>query len=135
MQSDEQAIRALVADWQDAAATGDLERLQDLMSDDVVFLTPGQPPVRGRQAFMDAFEEGLKHYRIESHGEIKELHVAEDFAYCWTHLTVTVTPYAQGLPMRRSGNTLSILQKQPDAGWVIVRDANMLTPEPATIPA
>lgn len=135
MQSDEQAIRALVCDWQNAAASGDIDKLVHLMADDVVFMTPGQPPMRGKQSFMEAFEEGLKHYRIESHGEIQELHIVHDFAYCWTHMTVTVTPHSQGLPMRRSGNTLSILQKQPDAGWVIVRDANMLTPEPAFIPS
>lgn len=135
MQDDEQAIRDLVHNWQSAAAAGDTERLQELMADDVVFMTPGQSPMCGRQAFMEAFEEGLKHYRIESRGEIRELQVAHDFAYCWTHLTVTVTPLSQGLPVRRSGNTLSILRKQADAGWVIVRDANMLTPEPAVIPA
>jgi uncharacterized protein (TIGR02246 family) len=132
MQSDEQAIRALVDDWQSAAADGDLQRLQQLMAEDVIFLTPGQPPMRGRQAFMDAFREGMKHYRIESSGEIKELRIAADLAYCWTQLDVTVTPHRDGLPMRRSGNVLSILQKQPGAGWVIVRDANMLTPQPAT---
>lgn len=135
MQDDEQAIRDLVHTWQSAAAAGDTERLQGLIADDVVFMTPGQPPMCGRQAFMEAFEEGLKHYRIESRGEIRELQIADDLAYCWTHLTVTVTPLSQGLPMRRSGNTLSILRKQAGAGWVIVRDANMLTPEPAFIPA
>lgn len=135
MHNDEQAIRALVVDWQKASAAGDLERLECLMADDVVFMTPGQPPMRGRQRFMEAFEEGLKHYRIESHGEIQELHIADDFAYCWSHLTVTVTPHSEGLPVRRSGNILSILRKHPDTGWVIARDANMLTPEPAAIPA
>jgi uncharacterized protein (TIGR02246 family) len=135
MHSDEQAIRALVNDWQAAAAAGDAQRLQAMMADDVIFLTPGQPPMRGRQAFMEAFQEGLKHYRIESHGDIREVQVVHDFAYCWTYLTVTATPHSQGLPMRRSGNVLSILQKRPGEGWVIVRDANMLTPEPASVPA
>jgi uncharacterized protein (TIGR02246 family) len=132
MQSDEQTIRALISDWQSAATEGDVQRLQELMSEDVVFLMPGQPPMRGRKAFMEAFQEGMKHYRIESTSEIKELHVAADLAYCWTHLSVTATPHRAGLPMRRSGHVLSILQKQPGRGWVIVRDANMLTPEPAT---
>jgi uncharacterized protein (TIGR02246 family) len=134
MQSDEQAIRNLIADWQSAAANGDLERLRTLMADDVVFLTPGRPPMCGKQAFMEAFQEGLTHYRIESRGEIRELHIASDFAYCWTQLSVTVTPHHAGLPMRRSGHTMSILRKHGDA-WVIVRDANMLTPEPAAAPA
>ena len=132
MQNDEQAIRALVDEWQTAAAEGNVQRLADLMAEDVVFLTPGQAPMHGRQAFMDAFREGMKHYRIESEGEIKELHVTDDLAYCWTHLIVTVTPHRDGLPMRRSGNALSILRKRPEAGWVIVRDANMLTPEPVS---
>ena len=134
MQNDEQAIQALVDEWQTAAAEGNLQRLTEMMSEDVVFLTPGQAPMCGRQAFVDNFREGMKHYRIESHGEIKELQVANDLAYCWTHLTVTVTPHHEGRPMRRSGNVLSILKKQPDARWVIVRDANMLTPEPVYQP-
>ncbi|HEY0847111.1 MAG TPA: SgcJ/EcaC family oxidoreductase [Noviherbaspirillum sp.] len=134
MQNDEQAIRDLVFNWQRAAASGDIDGLQRLMADDVIFMTPGQPPMYGKRSFLDAFEEGLKHYRIESHGEIQELYIAADFAYCWAHLTVTVTPHSEGLPVRRSGNTLSILRKHPEAGWVIVRDANMLTPEPAFIP-
>jgi uncharacterized protein (TIGR02246 family) len=133
MQNDEQAIRDLIADWQSAAETGDVERLRTMLAEDVIFLTPGQPPLYGRQTFLNAFQEGLKHYRIESQAEIKEIHVAADFAYCWTQLSVTVTPYQQGLPMRRSGNVLSILKIQ-DARWVIVRDANLLTSQPANVP-
>jgi ketosteroid isomerase-like protein len=56
-----------------------------------------------------------------------------DWAYCWNHLSVTVTPLEAGLPQRRTGYTLTILQKKPDGGWVIARDANMLTPEPSTV--
>lgn len=135
MQNDEQVIRLLVHEWQTASAEGNLQRLAELMAEDVIFLTPGQAPMRGRQAYMDAFQEGMKHYRIESEGEIKELQIADDLAYCWTQLTVTVTPHREGLPMRRSGNALSILRKCPEAGWVIVRDANMLTPEPVSMTA
>lgn len=131
MQGAEQEIRELVNEWQTAAAEGDLQRLGELLAEDVIFLTPGQAPMRGRQAFMDAFREGMKHYRIESRGVIREVLVANDLACCWTHLTVTVTPHKEGLPVRRSGDVLSILRKHPEAGWVIVRDANMLSPEPA----
>lgn len=131
MHNDEQAIRDLIASWMEASASGDLECLRELMADDVVFLTPGQPPMQGREAFMAAFQEGLRHFRIDAHSQIKEIHVAGDFAYCWTRLAVTIEPRNDGLPMRRSGNTLSILKKQSSGRWVIVRDANMLMPEPA----
>ena len=46
MQSDEQEIRQLVATWMAASKTGDVETVLSLMSDDVVFLQPGQLPMR-----------------------------------------------------------------------------------------
>src|SRR2546428_9546443 len=51
MQDDEQAIRQLVATWLSASKAGDTEKVLSLMADDVVFLVPGQPPMRGRAAF------------------------------------------------------------------------------------
>ena len=48
MTNDEKAIRNVISSWQKATAEGDLDRILTLMSEDVVFLTPGQPPMRGR---------------------------------------------------------------------------------------
>jgi uncharacterized protein (TIGR02246 family) len=131
MHTDEQSIRRLFAEWQSATEEGDVERLGPLLADDVVFLTPGQQPMRGRESFLEAFRESMTQYRIEAAGDIKELHVADNMAWCWSHVSVTATPHRNGLPMRRSGNTLTILRKREDQGWVIVRDANMLTSQPA----
>ena len=39
-------------------------------------------------------------------------------------------PLNDGAPIRRAGNTLSILRKQPGGAWVVVRDANMLAVVP-----
>lgn len=131
MPTDEQSIRDLFAEWQIASEEGDPDRLARLISDDVVFLAPGQPPMRGKECFLTAFREGMQQYRIEAQGEIRELHIHGKVAYCWTQLSVTVTPRRNGLPMRRSGPILTVLRKEPDDAWVIVRDANMLTSQPA----
>jgi hypothetical protein len=40
-----------------------------------------------------------------------------------------------GLPMRRSGDTSSVLRRQPEGAWIITRDANTLVPEPVMFPA
>lgn len=133
MQNDEHAIRALVSDWHMASADGDVQRLAELMSEDVIFLAPGQVPMQGRDAFINAFKEGMKHYRIEAHGEVQEVSASGDLAYCRTQLSVVVTPHREGMPMRRYGYALSVLRRQPGGGWVIVRDANMLTAEPANL--
>jgi uncharacterized protein (TIGR02246 family) len=99
------------------------------MAEDVVFLVPGQPSMRGRDAFAAAFRNVLQQYRIDSSSKIQEIQIAADWAYCWNHLSVTMTPLQAGSPMRRKGHTLTVLRKKSDGAWVVSRDANMLTPE------
>jgi uncharacterized protein (TIGR02246 family) len=50
MNDDERAIRNLVADWLAASRAGDHAKVLSLVADDVVFLIPGQPPMRGKTA-------------------------------------------------------------------------------------
>jgi len=131
MQNDEQAIRDVIAKWHAATAAGDLMQILNLMADDVVFLQPGQPPMRGKEAFAAGFRDVVQKFRIESTGEVQEIQVLADWAYCWTYLTVAITPLQSGSPVRRSGNTLTIFRKQSNGAWVLARDANMLTVEPS----
>jgi uncharacterized protein (TIGR02246 family) len=126
MPDDKQQIRDMIATWLRASANGDLATVLNLMSEDVVFLIPGQAPMRGRSAFAQAFQNGAQRFRMEANSEILEIEVAGDWAYCWTRLSVTAIPIQAGQTRYRSGHTLSILQKQPDGHWVLARDANLL---------
>ena len=145
MPNDEQSIRDLIATWHAATAKGDLPTVLTLMAEDVVFLVPGRPPMRGRDAFAASFQ-GVQQFRIESKSEIQEIKVTGDWAYCWTHLTVNMTPIESAanktpadssseqsgkpkFPPRRSGYTLSIFRKNDDGKWVLFRDANLLAAE------
>jgi uncharacterized protein (TIGR02246 family) len=124
-QADEQQIRQLIATWLSASKAGDTEKVLNLMADDVVFLLPGQPPMRGKAGFAAA-QGPMDQFEVDAIGKVEEIKVLGDWAYCWTTLTVVVTPRDGGKAVKRSGNTLSLLQKQR-GGWVIVRDANTLT--------
>jgi uncharacterized protein (TIGR02246 family) len=124
---DEHAIRDVVALWHRATAAGDVETVLTLMAEDVVFLVAGHPPMRGRASFERGLRGLLTQYRIESTSEIEEVEVAGDLAYCWTLLAVRVIPISGGDTIVRSGSALSILRKQPDGSWIVVRDANMLS--------
>jgi uncharacterized protein (TIGR02246 family) len=128
MSSDEQAIRDRVALWHRATAAGDVDTILGLMAEDVVFLVAGQPPMRGR----DAFEHGLRglliQHRIESTGEVQEVEVSGSLAYSWTNLTVRVVPLSGGDATVRRGSALSIFRKQSNGSWVLIRDANLLSP-------
>jgi uncharacterized protein (TIGR02246 family) len=128
MSTDEQAIRDRVALWHSATATGDIDTVIDLMAEDVIFLSAGKPPLRGRATFAQALRMLLKQHRIESKGEIQEIEISGSLAYCWTNITVRVVPLSGGKGTLRAGSTLSILRKQPTGSWVVVRDANLLPP-------
>lgn len=126
-QRDEQEIRELVSAWMDATKAGEIERVLSLMSDDVVFLMPGQSPM-GKAGFAAAHAQGRKDApNVNGTSEIQEITVLGEWAFMWTKLTVVVTPTGGGPSMTRSGHTLSVLKKH-QGKWVLARDANMLTP-------
>jgi uncharacterized protein (TIGR02246 family) len=128
MSSDEQSIRNLVAQWHRATAAGDVDTILPLMAEDVVFLVAGRPPMRGRSAFEQGLRSLLTSHRVDSRGDIQEVEVSGDIGYCRTLLTVRMTPLSGGDANLRSGSALSIFRKQTDGSWVLVRDANLLSP-------
>ena len=123
MSADEQAIRKLIEDWMQATARGDLAKVLSMMSDDVVFMTPGREPF-GKKEFA-AQSAGMKDMQVEGVAKPIEIKVLGDWAYLRNHITVTVTPKG-GQPTKRAGYTLTLLNRQLDGRWVITRDANLV---------
>jgi uncharacterized protein (TIGR02246 family) len=126
MENDEQAIRQLIETWLQATREGNVDAVLDLMTEDVVFLVPGQAPMTGRQAFADALRSVLGKHAVESTSEIDEIAVFGDVAYCRSRLEVTVRRKHDNLPTLRKGHTLSILRRCEDGKWRLARDANMV---------
>jgi len=52
-QTDEQQIRDVIETWVKASREGDLATVMNLMTEDVVFLTPGNLPMRGKTSRPD----------------------------------------------------------------------------------
>ena len=125
-QRDETEIRRAVATWHRATSAADIAGVLALVAEDAVFLAPERPPMRGRATFAKNLKRALETHSISSSGDVREVRVRGDLAYCWTDLTVTMTPIDGTSPKVRKGPTLSIFNKQADGRWVLVRDANML---------
>jgi uncharacterized protein (TIGR02246 family) len=121
----EQEIRDLIDTWLKASRAGDLETILNLMTDDVIFLTPGNSPM-DRQDFIAGSKSMAGKISFEASSRIHEIDVTGDQAICWTHLEIIVTPKGGGAPVKRAGNTLSVLRRGSDGQWRIWRDANML---------
>jgi uncharacterized protein (TIGR02246 family) len=113
-----------------ATKAGDIEKILSLISDDAVFLIPGQPVMR-KADFAEAAraQAGKDPPRFEGTSEIQEIKVLGDWAFMWTKLSVVVTASGGGPSVTRAGHTLSVLKKQ-NGKWVLARDANMLTQVP-----
>jgi uncharacterized protein (TIGR02246 family) len=125
MSDDERAIREVIATWMRASAAGDVAAVLELMTDDVVFLVPGQEPF-GKEAFAAA-SNAMKGAALEGKSDPREIEVLGDWEYARSYLEIAMTP-AGGTTVRRKGFTLSIFRKGGDGRWRLARDANLLTP-------
>lgn len=122
-QNDEQAIRQLVDDWLEATKRGDLETVLSLMTDDVLFMVPGQKPF-GKEEFA-ANSRKMKDHRVEGTSNIQEIKVFGDWAWMHNYLQITITA-PDGNVMKKAGHVLSVLRKNLDGRWQLARDANLL---------
>lgn len=128
MQSDEEQIRQLVSTWLAASQAGDVDTVLTLMAEDVIFLVPGQPPMRKADfAAAARAQTGRAAPRIEGSSEIQEIKVVGDWAFMWTKLRVVATPSDGSPAIERAGHTLTVLKKE-NGKWLLARDANLLAP-------
>jgi uncharacterized protein (TIGR02246 family) len=124
MTDDEDAIRHLVDTWMDATRSGDIETVLDLMTDDVMFMTPGREPF-GKAEF-EAQSKSLADVEMDGRADVREIEVAGDWAWIRNHIDLTVSG-PNGESKQRSGYTLTILRKDADGRWRLFRDANFLS--------
>ena len=127
MGSDERAIREVHSTWMDAVNAGDLARLLWLMADDVVFLNPGYEGL-GRDGFSTKFSAAHQQLRICCVSELEEVVVAGEVGYTRSRDLLSVSPLAGGEENRLAGDRMTIYRKQPGGGWLLARDANVLSP-------
>lgn len=125
MSEDERAVRDVVERWLEATRTGNRDAVLNLMTDDVVFLVPGQDPF-GKQEFAAAFD-AMKDSRVEARSEIREVRVLGDWAFLRNYLKVSVSTPQDEKPAQRTGHTLTLLRKEPDGQWRLARDANLVS--------
>ena len=89
MTDDEREIRDHVGSWIAASEAGDLPALLALMTDDVIFMTPGRPPF-GRAEFA-ADAESAKGMTVDARAEIQEMEVIGARAFVRSRIEAVLT--------------------------------------------
>lgn len=124
---DKHAIRKLTEDWLAAVRRKDIPTLLTMITEDVVFLPPGHPPISGRPA-VEAMYAGFfpQFSSVEQTAATEEIVVAGDWAFAWGSETLTLVPQAGTAPIQMHGKGMSILRRQSDGSWKFARGINNL---------
>lgn len=127
--ADQEAIRALFGTWREASKRRDVDSLLGLVTDDVVFLAPGQPPIRGKGAVRELFSVVLSRFELEQDFVIQEIQVLGEWAFCWGTDSSVMRPLNGGAPVRARGMGLSLLRRSAQGAWRFARGINNMTRE------
>ncbi|MGB7974401.1 MAG: SgcJ/EcaC family oxidoreductase [Roseiarcus sp.] len=125
-EDDERQIRELINAWIAASNARNLPALMDMMTDDVVFMTPGRAPFGKAEFAVDS--QRMKSVAIDARAQVQEIEVSGPRAYVRNHIRVELTSPGRA-SKRVSGYAMSVLRKEADGRWRIARDANLVMPE------
>lgn len=127
MEFDERVVRDAHRSWIDAVNAAELAVLLTSMTDDAVFLSPGQAPV-GRDDFHVGFSAAHAAFDIHCTSDIDEVVIDGGLAYTRCRDALAMTPRAGGAAIALAGQRLTIYRKQGDGRWLLARDAHTLAP-------
>ena len=123
------AIEQLNAAWLIAMNSKDVPGLMSMVTDDVVFLPPGMPPIQGRRAVEAMFLSFFPQFAlVEQRSTMEELEVAGDWAFMWGSESLTLTPTGGGPALRLDGKGMTVLKRHPDGSWKFARGINNALP-------
>lgn len=122
-------IRHQGARWIEAAGAGDVERMAPLYERDAVFLPPGSPPVRGREAIADLYRQQFERFEVKVEFETDELVVDRRLAYRRGNYRAELVDRTSGDTVVARDKFLEIWREGEDGTWRIARDMwNALEP-------
>jgi uncharacterized protein (TIGR02246 family) len=127
--NDREAIRQLTEQWLAAVRQKDTARLVDMVTEDALFLPPGFPPIRGRQAVEAMYQSFFPQFRsVEQTVSVEEVEVAGDWAFTWGVETFVLVPNSGAPAIHMQGKGMTILRRQPDGSWKFARGINNTLP-------
>jgi uncharacterized protein (TIGR02246 family) len=116
----EEELRSLLAAYETSLNAGDVGRIEQLYTEDGVFMPAGFPTAAGRTAVRGAYEAVFSNIRIAIHFTVDELSVKGDVAHARTHSAGTATVVATGSSGPEANRELFVFARSAD-GWKIAR--------------
>lgn len=108
--------------YNDTLRESDLEGWLATLTDDCVFMAPGIPAVRGKDAIRKwAAETFFQPFHNELEYDFEDLHFTDAWAHGWGWYKQTLTPKDGGEAVHMVGKFLDVFERQPGGEWLLAR--------------
>jgi uncharacterized protein (TIGR02246 family) len=125
-------IDSLGQQWEDAANTGQVDRLVEIYAPDAVILPPGGPVIEGSQTIRELFRQEFERFDTKLAFTTQEIEVEGDMAFRRGRYVWRGTPRLSGQAIETTNKFLEIWRRQPDGSWRIAVD--MWNPAETQVP-
>ena len=115
------AIRKQREEWLDAVNKNDIERVQDLLTDDAVWIPPGMPALHGKSAISDWIHPFFEAYNYEFKLDKLDVRGAGDWVVEHASFTSRLSPKEGGDGTEHKGKYIMIWRWEKDNKWRIER--------------
>ena len=131
-QTDIQALKNSLEEFEIAVNASDFETLASFYTEDAVRMPPNEPALVGNEAIRTGSKKGFEKYDYELEISTEEVRVVGDWAFMRGVSAVTITPKTGGKPIQGTSKWMAFRQRQSDGSWKIVSDiynSDSLPPE------
>lgn len=132
-EDDREAIRRLGEEWGAAVEAKDLDRLLNLVTDDVVFMPHGAPSIVGKQALRETYLALFARYSIKQTFAPEEIEIGRDWAFARGSDLITLVPLDGSPPAVIRARGISILRRDKDGAWKFARGISNMDQPPEAV--
>lgn len=133
---DRAGVEASTAALHQALRTNDLETFMSYVAEDVFFMPPGEPPVRGRDALRKWMTGFLAQYRTSSLTLAeREVFVGNGWAVELGTFEWALQPASGGSAVVDRGNYMQVWKERGDKTWQFAREVYNSSIPPAPVVA
>ncbi|HEX7022801.1 MAG TPA: DUF4440 domain-containing protein [Trueperaceae bacterium] len=134
--TDSAGVESATAAFHQALRVNDLETFMSYVAEDVIFMPPGEPPVRGREAVRSWMTGFLAQFRTSSLTLAdREVLVGGGWAVELGTFEWALQPAAGGSPVVDRGNYMQVWKEQGDKTWRFAREVYNSSVPPAPVAA
>jgi len=132
--ADSATVDATTNAFHQSLRANDLEKFMSYVAEDVFFMPPGEPPIRGRDSMRKWTASFLAQYRTSSLTlSDREVRVGDRWAVELGTFAWTLQPVAGGAAIVDRGNYMQLWKREGDGKWRFAREIynSSVPPEPS----